>query len=593
MPPSRQPELPARPSADGEPVPETIRIWTFAPAAAATLGAVLVSIFIFGRIPHVQDSIAQLFQARIFAGGRLWAPAPPLPQLFDYANVILANGRWYSQYPPGHSLLLLPGVLAGVPWLTNPLLGGLTVLGVYLLGLELGGPRIARMAAILGVVSPFLLLMSGEFMSHASALSTITFFLVFFFRALRTARTQDGIAAGIFLCLAVLIRPYSAFGMGIPAGIYGLWYWHRRKRPAKALAYIVAGGMAGLILLLLYNWGTTGSPTRFGYTALWGQGYGLGFGKGFESQAHSLERGLLFTWQRAVKLNGRLFEWPLTSLWPIVVALAVKKSEAKLRWLLLAFPVSLLVAHAFYWYQDANDCFGPRYVYEALAPILLLSAMGLVAVGDWLTPGFMRSRSARTGTESAGSRRNRAGTELRESQRDRASNGFLIALGIVAILSISGAVFRMPHMLAGSVRPRQGESEVVAKSRSLFERYGRDYWGVSPDLGESVAGHISDRALVFVDTRVAPLGDPMMRRSARHLRFGSAFAHENPYLDRARVIYAHAAPADWVPQGENAGAELFELMRAEARQFPGRRIYFYQSGWEAPQELNFASSAAQ
>ena len=67
-------------------------------------------------------------------------PSPPFREFFDYAHMI-NDGRWYCQYPPGHSLLLVPGVWLGVPWLVNPILGGLSVYGVFLLGAGSLRPR--------------------------------------------------------------------------------------------------------------------------------------------------------------------------------------------------------------------------------------------------------------------------------------------------------------------------------------------------------------------------------------------------------------------------------------------------------------------
>ncbi len=77
---------------------------------------------VLDHIPHVQDSIAQLFQAKIFKMGALYAPLPPHKEFFDYTNII-NDSRWYSQYPPGHSLLLMLGLFLGAPWLIGPLLG--------------------------------------------------------------------------------------------------------------------------------------------------------------------------------------------------------------------------------------------------------------------------------------------------------------------------------------------------------------------------------------------------------------------------------------------------------------------------------------
>ena len=557
-------------------------IWGLAGACAATLVALVLSSAVFGRIPHVQDSIAQLFQARIFAGGGLWAPAPPAPEIFDYTQVVLANGRWYSQYPPGHSLLLMPGVLLGVPWLVNPLLGGLALLGIFLLGLELFGPRVARLALLLGLVSPFLLLMSAEFMSHAGSLFALTYFLLFHFRATRTRAVRDAVLAGAFLALAVLIRPYSAFAMALPAGVHALVTLRRKGRDLlKPLALVAAGGAAGVALLLLYNWGTTGGAFRFGYTALAGPGVGLGFGKGPGAQTHTLARGLGFTWERIAGLNGRLFEWPLTSLWPLGVAfIAGGRTTRRGRlWLMLGFPVALLAAYAVYWYQDANDCFGPRYVYEALGPLLLLSAAGILTTGEWIAHRL----SGKRGGIAAGGPKDAA-----KAHAARGLNGWSVAIAILVLFTLAGGASRWPRLFrspqAGAMMT--GRDEALARARSPFDHYGRDYWGVSPDLGEAV-GRIPGKAIVFVDTRTSSEVDALRGRIARQLVFGSAFAHEEPYLERARVVFAHLTPPRWTAPPGDAGDALLHLVAAHVQRFPGRTPYVYQPGrMTAPEEIH-------
>lgn len=133
------------------------------------LVANLISLFCFEHMPHVEDSIAQVFQARIFASGRLWLPSPRFPDFFDYTHII-NNGRWYSQYSFLHSFLLMFGVFIGAPWIINPLLGAITVPLIYVLGRDLYGERTGRFAGVLAALCPFIFNMSAEYMNHASAL---------------------------------------------------------------------------------------------------------------------------------------------------------------------------------------------------------------------------------------------------------------------------------------------------------------------------------------------------------------------------------------------------------------------------------------
>ena len=118
------------------------------------------------HVPRIHDDVAQLFQARLFAHGRLFASSPPVPQFFDMMPMI-NDGKWYSQYPPGHPVMLMLGVLIHAPWLINPLLGALTVVVTYFLGKEVYDEPVARLGALLLAFSPYLALTSGQFINHS------------------------------------------------------------------------------------------------------------------------------------------------------------------------------------------------------------------------------------------------------------------------------------------------------------------------------------------------------------------------------------------------------------------------------------------
>jgi hypothetical protein len=85
----------------------------------------------FRATPLVSDESAYLFQASLFAAGRWVAPAPPLPEFFEQFH-LLVTPVLAAKYPPGHSLMLVPGVLIGLPGLMPILLsaaaGGLVFL---------------------------------------------------------------------------------------------------------------------------------------------------------------------------------------------------------------------------------------------------------------------------------------------------------------------------------------------------------------------------------------------------------------------------------------------------------------------------------
>ena len=158
----------------------------------------LGSYFLFEHIPHVADSVDQLFHAKIFLLGRLTVPSPEPRELFNFV-LMINNGRWYSQYPPGQPLLLSLGHIFHAPWIINPLLGSLCIVLLYFIGKEIYCERIGRLAALLGALSPFLVFMSSEYMNHTPTLFFFELFLLGFVRMVKRLRTRDALLAGLAL----------------------------------------------------------------------------------------------------------------------------------------------------------------------------------------------------------------------------------------------------------------------------------------------------------------------------------------------------------------------------------------------------------
>ncbi len=336
----------------------------------------------FQHKPHIDDTIAQLFQARIFAQGKLYVSAPMLPEFFDRNHMIIGNGRWYSQYPPCHPAILALGVLTGAPWLINPLLGVIAVIVFYFLGKELFDEKTGRIAAILGTLSPFLLFMSSEYMNHASALLLLSCFILFFFRMVRNQSFWSALLAGSFLGLAVNVRPLTALAIATPLIIYSLYLIRRNFGTyLSRFSLLTISAVIFVGILLYYNYLTNGNPLTFGYTARWGSDHGLGFGHSGWGPAHTPLRGLLSTWEDLNALNRFLFEWPIPSLF--FIALLFAASQANLKdYLLLSIITTPVIAYFFYWFHGI--LFGPRWEYETLGALVILTARGIQIFPDFI-----------------------------------------------------------------------------------------------------------------------------------------------------------------------------------------------------------------
>ena len=374
-------------------------LWVF-------LLANLISWLVFDHIPHVQDTVAQLFQAKLFAAGKLYLPSPPLPQFFDLMHVI-NDGRWYSQYPPGHPLLLMLGVLIHAPWIINPLLGALTIVTIYHLGREVYDEPTARLATLLACLSPFLIFMSSEFMNHSSALLFTSLFLLFFVRSTRErsdtaspasaavlrAQRSSALLAGLCLGMVVLIRPFTALLIAVPFVTAALVLLARSPQPAFIVhrssfrvpqsigrwLLMLSGGAMMVGVLLLYNWLTNGNPFELGYTAEYGASHTVGLGQGAFGDVLTLPKAFLETNLDLNALNRYLFEFPIPSLLFITLLFAFGKRR---KWdFLLLSTIAMLVGGYFFYFWHSTVLFGPRWEYESFAALALLSARGMIAAG--------------------------------------------------------------------------------------------------------------------------------------------------------------------------------------------------------------------
>ncbi|MHB9092896.1 MAG: glycosyltransferase family 39 protein, partial [Chloroflexota bacterium] len=250
-------------------------------AVVAFLGTAWVATAVFDRLPHVEDDVIFLFQARTIASGHLQVPAPTLPEFFPIPFTIQRDGLWFGKYPPGYPAVLALGVIAGQPWLLNPVVGAACVGILYYLGRRLYGSGTALLAATLLTASPFFLLQSGSFMSHTASLLWTLLFTLLFVRA-REKTGFVAVLAGAALGMLFLSRQLTAVGIGLPFVVWGVVDVLRKRGRWRAYGLILAGFLPFAAAVLVYNNLTTGSPFRSAYELYWPYDR-IGFGPGIGS----------------------------------------------------------------------------------------------------------------------------------------------------------------------------------------------------------------------------------------------------------------------------------------------------------------------
>ncbi|MCJ7579665.1 MAG: glycosyltransferase family 39 protein [Candidatus Aminicenantes bacterium] len=342
------------------------------------LACSLFSYFVLDAIPHVHDEVAYQFQSKIFLQGKLFVKSPCVPEAFNYPHII-NNGKWYSQYPPGYPLLLMPFVLVGLPWLLNPFFAFLSIIVFYFLGCELYNRKIGLLTALFGTLSIWFLLMSSTMMAHTSCVFFISTFLLGLWRLIQGPSVAHALIAGFGWGAAFLIRPYSTVLISLP---FFLYYFIRLVRNFKMeIKFALVLGtvlVLSVSTLMGYNYLTNGDPFRLGYIELYGPQHELGFGRtGYTSTAHSPLLGFQNVYNNLSILNKTFMGWPLSSFWLLIPLFWSWKStslERKKDYILLLAFTFLLVGYFIYW--AFHVFLGARLLFEGIPILLLLTAKG-------------------------------------------------------------------------------------------------------------------------------------------------------------------------------------------------------------------------
>lgn len=235
-------------------LPWAAALWVV--AAASLLAWVVLE-----RAPHVPDEVCYIFQAKYFAQGRLWVPPPPDPDAFFIPFTLIENGRWYAATTPGWPALLAGGYFFGVPWLVNPLLGGVAILLAHALLRRLYGRGVADGTVLLLAASPWLLWMSASLMPHPATLVFALLALLGTVQAREQGSAWGGALAGLSCGALLHVRPLEAVIVAAVAGLWWLFGGRKKLRVTPLAAALVAGGaMAGFFLA--YNKALTGEATQ-------------------------------------------------------------------------------------------------------------------------------------------------------------------------------------------------------------------------------------------------------------------------------------------------------------------------------------------
>ena len=310
------------------------------------------------------DTVSYLFQAKLFAEGKLSVPAPPEHGFSSSPHINVLKGKWYSKYPFGNALMLMFGVFINAPWLIPALATGGALFLLYLFVKEIYGGihnGIALIAAVLALISPATLGMGSTWFSEPVSRFYLSLYLLALLRTLKCksdahllARIGYPLLSGFALGYAFNTRPLSAVVFGVVGAgltVYHLFtqWQHRHETPQalpatmKRLGFFFIPFIVMLGVCMSWNAHFTENPFMFTHTVA--QPYDkIGFGARTEGYEPNLERAFIFTPAWAIERTWRHI-LPCISFnalgWGSYHHDLLQDAELSLTWLIAFLPLIL------------------------------------------------------------------------------------------------------------------------------------------------------------------------------------------------------------------------------------------------------------
>jgi hypothetical protein len=327
----------------------------------------LCAVTVYHNDPLSMDEYAAVFQARIFAAGRISASLPPT--YLDWLVVRGFNGEFLvasyetgaaiEKYWPGFALLLTPFEILRAPWLCNALLSGVALLLIHWITKEITRDKHAAGWALLFAIG------SGAFwadaISYYSMQAHLTVNLLFVALLLRPGRWR-ACAAGLAGSLALILHspvPHLLFASPwLIAMAVERKQW--RYMPSLILGYLPGLGL-GLAWLVLRS--------------------SIGAGAQDLSSLNGITNGV-FTWPNAAVLNIRAASFVKMCLWAVPCLFVFaglgyrdRRSSPAVR-LLGASAILTFIGYFFVTFDQGHG-WGYRYFHSAWGVIPILAGCAM------------------------------------------------------------------------------------------------------------------------------------------------------------------------------------------------------------------------
>ena len=364
------------------------------------ISTLLIDIFFFKRIPHIQDSLHYVSMAQNMLQGRLHHPFIEDYEFFSIIFQISDGEKMFSIFLPGYSAFLLPFVATGTTFLANPLL---TALNIFLLGKisqRLFDRKIAVLTMFVTTLSTFVIIMGGTFMSHPFCTALTLIAVYFYLESLEKTGWKAPLVIGIAMGWLVLCRPQNALFLFIPLFLHAAYLTFDKKDLSLIKKFTIAAAafLPFVAVLFSINYYYTGNITVFKQDLFFNlieprnfcHRFGIGRGCPNTNWIEIPKEGLtwghafLVSYRRLSSLNLNLFLHPVSL---IFIAVAFFRAEDKKELLSLnaVFLLFLFTFGGYFFFFFDGNVFGPRYLYEVSFFLIILIAAGIRNVAELKT----------------------------------------------------------------------------------------------------------------------------------------------------------------------------------------------------------------
>jgi hypothetical protein len=364
-------------------------VWVL--AFVAFIWPIIASSILFPFYTNNPDEAVYIYQGQALSQGKLFLSVDPhLGDFFRAFDVIHRGNRAIFKVPPVHAAFLALGLrLFGSMRVVLGLVAAGNVFLLYRLILALYSQRrIAVIAAIFFLFSPFFLIQSATFLAYNSALLLHLCFAVLLLRGYFRQSSLLLFLAGLVLGLTFFARPGDAIFVAIPMGVLFIGLHMSEKSSfhnlLKQSGWVLAGFGPMFGLALAYNNFFTGSPFISLYW-LWDPQDTPGFGLRAQST-------ILYNWTAAIKgLTSNLLQlilWvfggailPGLVLFQLIIH-RIRYRELALLLLMVIFPLAYLFFWGNYHFMllGVNKNLGPMYYYPVLVSLVILAAQGVLSL---------------------------------------------------------------------------------------------------------------------------------------------------------------------------------------------------------------------